>query len=76
VGLLGAIVLSHLAVNLVYPKETNLIVGLCTGAAVGSFQMVAVRRWITLSRGWGSGRHAGVLEGMGLTGCSRVHRET
>ena len=52
VGLLGAVVLSHLVVNLVYPKETNLIVGLCTGAAVGFFQMTAVRRWITLSRGW------------------------
>ena len=52
VGLLAAIVLSDLVVNLVYPKETNLMVGLCTGAAVGSFQILVVRRWITLSRGW------------------------
>ena len=62
VGLLGAIVLSDLVVNLVYPKETNLIVGICTGAAVGFFQMIAARPWITLSRGW----VWGAMVGMGI----------
>ncbi len=60
VGLLGAILLSNLALNLVYSKETNLLVGLCTGAAVGSFQMVAARRWILLSRSWVWGAMAGM----------------
>ena len=52
VGMFGAIVLSYLIVNLFYPKETNLIVGLCVGAAVGAGQIVAARPWFRLTKSW------------------------
>jgi hypothetical protein len=40
-------------VNLIYPKETNLVVGLCLGAAVGYFQWFALKRNIQVSSLWG-----------------------
>jgi len=52
VGVLGAIVLSYLLVNLFYPEETNLIVGLCMGASTAMFQVMAVRRWLRLAGSW------------------------
>lgn len=60
VGTCAAIMLSHLVVNLVYPKETNLIVGLCLGAAVSLSQKIAVRRQITLARSWVWGAMVGI----------------
>lgn len=60
VGTFAAIILSYLVVNLVYPKETNLIVGLCVGAAVGLSQKIAVRRWITLAYSWVWGAMVGI----------------
>jgi hypothetical protein len=60
VGVLAAFPLSYFVVNLVYPKETNLIVGLCLGAAVGVSQAIAVRPRITLGRGWVWGATAGL----------------
>lgn len=59
-GTFAAIVLSYLVVNLVYHKETNLIVGLCVGAAVGLSQKIAVRRWITLAHSWVWGAMVGI----------------
>ena len=52
VGMLGAIVLSYALVNPFYPEETNLIVGLCMGAAVGWAQARAARPWFVPGRGW------------------------
>jgi len=60
VGTIAAIVLSYLVVNLVYPKTTNLIVGLCMGAAIGVSQKMAVRRWIKLAGGWVWGAMVGL----------------
>lgn len=60
VGTLAAFILSELVVNLVYPKQTNLILGLCIGAAVGLSQKIAVRRWITLAHSWVWGAMVGI----------------
>ncbi|MGD8698203.1 MAG: hypothetical protein PVJ43_02865 [Gemmatimonadales bacterium] len=57
VGMLAAIILSYVVLNsLVYAKETNLIVGLCLGAAVALSQKIVVRRRLDLaiSRLWGA----------------------
>lgn len=51
-GGLAAIVLSDLVVNLFYHRETNLIVGLCMGAAVAWLQRVAIRRSLGLAWSW------------------------
>jgi hypothetical protein len=60
VGIFAAFLLSELVVNLVYPKQTNLIFGLCIGAAVGLSQRIAVRRWITLAHSWVWGAMVGI----------------
>lgn len=60
VGLIGAIILSYLVVNVVYPKETSLIVGVCLGAAVGYSQKLAVRCWLVLTSTWVWGALIGV----------------
>ncbi|MFH1681149.1 MAG: hypothetical protein ABIH26_10955 [Candidatus Eisenbacteria bacterium] len=60
VGAVSAIVLSYLVVNLVYPKTTNLIVGVCMGAAVGLSQKIAARRWLSLSHAWTRGAAIGL----------------
>ncbi|TFG51520.1 MAG: hypothetical protein E4H37_07760, partial [Gemmatimonadales bacterium] len=60
VGTFAAIILSYLVVNLVYPKETNLIVGLCLGAAVSLSQKMGVRRWLTLAHSWVWGAMVGI----------------
>lgn len=51
-GMVAAIALSYLVVNIFYPKETNLIVGLCIGATMATLQSRAVRRWVQLGARW------------------------
>jgi hypothetical protein len=60
VGTLAAFILSDVVVNLVYPKETGLILGLCLGAGVGLSQKIAVRRRITLAHSWVWGAMVGI----------------
>ena len=48
VGFIAAIALSYLVVNAFYPEESNLIVGLCMGAALAIGQPSG---WIPGSRG-------------------------
>jgi hypothetical protein len=52
-GGIGAIILSYLVVNIFYPKETNLILGLCIGAGVGYTQWFVLKRKIKISSLWG-----------------------
>lgn len=75
IGMIGALVLSFAVVNLFYHKETNLIVGLCLGAAVALSQRYAVRRQIELASRWVWGAAVGfgipfvgivVLDEMGM----------
>ena len=60
IGIILAIVLSYAIVNLFYPEETNLIVGLVLGAVVGGAQVIAVRRALELTRRWISGAALGM----------------
>jgi len=60
VGMFGAIILSNLVVNLVYPKETNLIVGLCLGAGVALAQKIGMRQRIRLTKSWVWGAAIGI----------------
>jgi hypothetical protein len=53
VGSIGAIILSHLVVNIFYPKETNLIIGLCIGAGVGYAQWFVLKGMFKISSLWG-----------------------
>ncbi len=47
VGIILAIVLSYTVVNYFYPRETNLIVGLCVGGAIqGIISGIALLRWL------------------------------
>ena len=62
IGIILAIVLSYAIVNLFYPEETNLIVGLVLGAVVGGAQVIAVRRTLYLTRRW----ILGAAVGMGI----------
>jgi hypothetical protein len=59
VGIVVAIVLSYTVVNLFHPEETNLITGLCVGAAIGCAQVVAVRRVLLLQWWWVFGAMVG-----------------
>jgi len=59
-GIILAIVLSYLIVNIFYPKETNLIVGLVLGAVVGFAQMIAARRIVALTFRWVWGAAVGM----------------
>ncbi|MEN8191832.1 MAG: serine/threonine protein kinase [Bacteroidota bacterium] len=52
VGFIVAIVLSYGVVNLFYPKETNLIAGLCLGAAVAYSQRLVIKRYFKISTWW------------------------
>jgi hypothetical protein len=60
-GMAAAFPLSYL-LNVIYPKTTNLLVGICIGVAVGLAQKVAAGRYIKLSWGW----VWGAMIGMGL----------
>ena len=52
VGIIVAIVLSYAVVNIFYPKETNLIVGLCLGAVVGLSQWLVIKRYFKVGTWW------------------------
>jgi len=60
VGILFAIGLSYAVVGLFFAEETNLIVGLVLGAAVGLAQLVAVRGVLLLTGRWVWGAAAGL----------------
>ena len=51
-GVVIAIVLSYTVVNLFHPEETNLIAGVCVGAAVGCAQVATVRQVLSLQWVW------------------------
>lgn len=53
VGAIGSIILSYLVVTIFYPKETNLILGLCVGASVGYAQWFILKRNFQISSLWG-----------------------
>jgi hypothetical protein len=53
VGFIIAFPLSYGVVNIFYPKETNLILGLCIGAAVGYAQWLVLKRKFKISSSWG-----------------------
>jgi len=52
VGAVISIITAYL-VNIIYPRETNLVVGLCLGAAVGYAQWLSFRNNIPVSSKWG-----------------------
>lgn len=52
VGIIVAIVLSYAVVNIFYPKETNLIIGLCLGAIVGLSQWLVIKRYFKIGAWW------------------------
>ena len=52
VGIIIAIVLSYTIVNLFYPEETNLIVGICLGAVVAYSQQLIIKRYFKISAWW------------------------
>lgn len=51
IGIITAFIVAHI-VNIVYPKETNLVVGLCLGAVVGYAQRRFARNPMTASGRW------------------------
>jgi hypothetical protein len=51
-GIILAIVLSYAVVNLFYPKETNLIVGLILGGTVGFSQWFIIKKHFKISTWW------------------------
>lgn len=51
-GLLLAIILSHLIVNIFHPEETNLIVGLCLGFSLGFAQWQILKKLMKMSILW------------------------
>lgn len=46
-----AFILSYAVVNIFYPKETNLILGLCIGGAVGFAQWLVLKKYFKI-KGW------------------------
>jgi len=52
VGLIVTIVLSYGVVNLFYPKDTNLIAGLCIGAVVAFSQWLIMKRYFKIGTWW------------------------
>ena len=52
VGIFLAFLLSYGVVNLFYPKETNLILGLCLGAGVGYSQWHIINKYFKISAWW------------------------
>lgn len=51
-GLLLAIILSHLIVNIFHPEETNLTVGLCLGISIGFAQWMVLKKLAKVSLWW------------------------
>lgn len=52
VGGILAIILSYTIVNLFYPEETNLIVGLVIGGTVGFAQWLVLKKLVKMSGWW------------------------
>ena len=52
ISLLLAIILSYLIINPFYPKETNLIVGLCLGGTTGFAQWILLKKYFKISIWW------------------------
>ena len=52
ISILLAILLSHLIINPFFPKETNLIVGLCLGGATGFAQWILLKKYFKISLWW------------------------
>jgi hypothetical protein len=52
VGMILSIIVAY-TVNIIYPKETNLVLGLCTGAIVGYVQWFILRKKISVRSWWG-----------------------
>ena len=51
-GLLVAIILSHLIVNIFHPEETNLIDGLCLGLGIGFAQWQVLKTLMRINILW------------------------
>jgi hypothetical protein len=51
-GLILAFPVSYI-INIFYPKETNLVVGLCLGAVVGYLQWLVLKKSFKISSFWG-----------------------
>lgn len=51
-GILLAIILSYLIVNIFHPEETNLIIGLCVGFSIGFAQWRVLKSIRTMSLLW------------------------
>ena len=51
-GVLLAIILSHLVVNIFHPEETNLIVGLCVAFSIGFAQWLIIKRLVRTTFLW------------------------
>jgi hypothetical protein len=60
IGVVAAIGLSYLIVNPFYPKETNLLLGLCMGAGVAVAQKLVLQPFVPLSWRWVWGAAAGI----------------
>lgn len=52
-GGIAAFLLSYMVVNIFYPKESNLILGLCIGSGVGYAQWLVLKRKMKISSLWG-----------------------
>lgn len=52
ISLILAIILSYLIINPFYPKETNLIVGLCLGGTTGFAQWILLKKYFKISIWW------------------------
>lgn len=52
VGIILAIILSHLIVNIFHPEETNLIVGLCVAFSIGFAQWLILKGLFKTSYVW------------------------
>lgn len=51
IGIIMAFILSYAVLNIFYPKETNLILGLCIGGAVGFAQWFVLKKHFKI-KGW------------------------
>ena len=52
ISIILAIILSHIIINPFYPKETNLIVGLCLGGTTGFAQWILLKKYFKISLWW------------------------
>lgn len=59
VGLFLSFPLAYL-INIIYPKETNLVVGICIGAAAGYSQWLVLRKNVPIKSFWGLASGIGI----------------